>query len=101
MNAQTRPMDADALRVDLASLGDLRQAVSRHAKRCGLIGTAAKDIVLIANELATNIIRHGGGTGRIWLWCSGDRLYCQASDCGAGMHDPERAGAVRADPSAS
>jgi CheY-like chemotaxis protein/anti-sigma regulatory factor (Ser/Thr protein kinase) len=87
--------------VDLASLGQLRHVVSAHARRCGLTGTAAEDLVLIANELATNVIRHGGGSGEMSLWCADGVVYCRMRDDGPGMIDPDRAGAVPADITAS
>ena len=58
----------------------------------------AQDLVLIANELATNVIRHGGGRGKMWLWCDDRGATCQVSDWGGGMPEPERAGTILADP---
>ena len=44
-----------------------------------------RDAVLAANELATNVVRHGGGVGRLWLWSSGPTLCCQVADNGPGL----------------
>lgn len=90
----------DALMVELASLSRLREAVRGFARRCGLSATAIRDLVLIANELATNVIRHGGGIGRMWLWCHGPSIYCQVSDLGGGMAEPERVGTTAREPAA-
>ena len=46
----------------------------------------------IANELATNVIRHGGGVGRMWFWRRDGAAYCQVSDGGPGIQDPTSAG---------
>jgi CheY-like chemotaxis protein/anti-sigma regulatory factor (Ser/Thr protein kinase) len=87
--------------VDLAALGRLRQVVSEHARICGLRGTAVEDIVLIANELATNVIRHGGGLGEMSLWCADGVVYCRVRDQGPGLSDPDRAGLAAVDLTAS
>jgi anti-sigma regulatory factor (Ser/Thr protein kinase) len=97
------PIDppGDALMVEAGSLSLLREAVARFARRCGLSGTAVRDFVLVANELATNVIIHGGGIGRMWLWCRGGAVYCQVSDQGGGMTRPESAGTTAREPAAT
>jgi anti-sigma regulatory factor (Ser/Thr protein kinase) len=94
------PPDAASFVVDLASLGRLRDAVTRCATDCGLAGLAVSNLVLVANELATNVVRHGGGTGRMWLWCADRRMYCQVIDAGPGLSDPEAAGMSPSEPTA-
>jgi hypothetical protein len=37
-------------------------------KELGVPGDQALRFVLAVNEVATNIIRHGGGRGMLWLW---------------------------------
>jgi serine/threonine-protein kinase RsbW len=98
MTALAGPDDAVVFTVDRPSLSRLRSAIAEWARRCGITGQLAHDLVLIANELATNVIRHGGGRGKMRLWCDDGRATCQVSDWGAGMPDPDRAGTVRADP---
>jgi anti-sigma regulatory factor (Ser/Thr protein kinase) len=46
--------------------------------------------VVAVNELLTNAVRHGGGSGRISLWRAGDRVVCEVSDSGPGLGDRER-----------
>lgn len=94
-------LEAGPFAVDLSALGRLRQVVSAHARECGLTGTAVEDIVVIGNELATNVVRHGGGSGEMSLWCAGGVVYCRMRDDGPGLPNPDRAGAVPADLSAS
>jgi anti-sigma regulatory factor (Ser/Thr protein kinase) len=95
------PDETPAFTVDIGSLAGLRQEVSRQARRNGNTGTPAQDLVLIANEWATNVIRHGGGRGVMWLWRHGTALYCRATDRGRGMPDPQNAGSTAADPDAT
>ncbi len=51
---------------------------------------AAETVVLIAHELCSNAVRHGGGAGRIRLWIAGDdEIHCEVTDSGPGLTDPE------------
>jgi anti-sigma regulatory factor (Ser/Thr protein kinase) len=97
---KTHPEHADVLLVNQGSLGRLREAVDRLGRRYGLARRAVQELVLIANELATNVVRHGGGTGRMWLWCQDSTVYCQVADRGGGMAHPERAGTMPVEPGA-
>ena len=94
-----RPLDAGSIAVDLPSLPAIRRLVEHSARRCGLAEQRVRDAVLAANELATNVIRHGGGSGRLWLWSVGRTLCCQVADQGPGLIDIGRLGAPPADPS--
>jgi anti-sigma regulatory factor (Ser/Thr protein kinase) len=91
------PVDAVRHVVDLDSLGGVRDAVGRQADRCGLGAAARDDLVLAANELATNVVRHGGGSGRLRLWAAGGWFYCQISDRGPGLADTAVGSGARAD----
>jgi anti-sigma regulatory factor (Ser/Thr protein kinase) len=69
----------------------VRAAVGAH------VGTVAgrrtvEMMVLIAHELASNCVRHGGGTGRLKLWLADDLLACEVSDGGTGLAHPALAG---------
>jgi anti-sigma regulatory factor (Ser/Thr protein kinase) len=86
------PTDARSYPVELSSLAGLRAAAAVEGRRYGLAGRPLNDLVLVANELATNAVRHGGGTGWMWLWCRDGCVYCQVSDHGDGMRDPIHAG---------
>lgn len=86
------PLHAGMLDVQLRSLAAIRREVAGHARRCGLTDQRIRDAVLVANELATNVIRHGGGAGRMWLWCVHGSLLCRVSDGGPGIANPDRAG---------
>jgi anti-sigma regulatory factor (Ser/Thr protein kinase) len=64
------------------ALKTVRAVVSAGARRAGLDATATANLVLAANELATNSLCHGGGRGTIGLWRDGDTLVCEVHDAG-------------------
>jgi anti-sigma regulatory factor (Ser/Thr protein kinase) len=43
------------------------------------------DVVLVVHELATNVVRHGGGCGDLHVWWDGARIVCRVDDSGPGM----------------
>jgi anti-sigma regulatory factor (Ser/Thr protein kinase) len=69
-------------------LHELRAAVAAY-----VAGTAGErvgeTVVLIAHELCSNAVRHGGGAGRLRLWLAGDELHCEVSDSGPGLTDAD------------
>lgn len=65
-------------------LPGLRSTIAAWADKFGA-GERGEDIVLVAHELATNVVRHGGGTGRLRLWWEGQRVVCRVSDDGPGI----------------
>jgi anti-sigma regulatory factor (Ser/Thr protein kinase) len=77
---------------DAGGLFRLRSAVAAHAAELGA-GEAVYDVVLIAHELSSNAVRHGGGTGRLRLWVDADRIMCRVSDSGPGLVGPAGSGA--------
>lgn len=66
----------------LADLPPLRAAVREHAQRLGLRGNQVADFVLVADELACNSVRHGGGDGRLSLWALDGYAVCEVDDKG-------------------
>jgi anti-sigma regulatory factor (Ser/Thr protein kinase) len=77
--AVDQPFSAD----DLYSL---RAAVVAHAGSLGAPPVQVERLLIVASELATNAIRHGGG-GRLRLWRQHTRLHLQVSDDGPGLAD--------------
>jgi anti-sigma regulatory factor (Ser/Thr protein kinase) len=65
-----------------------------HADRLGADKGRAEDLTMMAHELASNAVRHGGGRGRLRLWRAGLALLCEVSDRGPGLDD-DRAGRER------
>lgn len=83
--------------VDVGSLARLRAVAADHGRKCGMGDAAVGDLVMVVNELATNAIRHGGGNGLVRLWCERDLVFCEVSDEGPGMANPDAAGVERID----
>jgi anti-sigma regulatory factor (Ser/Thr protein kinase) len=81
------PSHAATLTVDLFALPAVRRMVTEHAERAGLSPQRTEDLVLAVNELTTNTVRHGGGTGILALWADDDQLVCQLADNGC-LSDP-------------
>src|SRR5262245_12334872 len=77
----------------------LRAEVAAHASALGADRSQLERILIVASELATNAVRHGGGTGRLILWRDGHLLCCRVSDRGPGLTDIE-VGRTAPDPSA-
>ena len=82
---------------DAPGLGRLRSAVAAYAELLGA-GPALDDVVLIAHELSSNAVRHGGGSGRLRLWRDGLRIMCRVSDRGRGLPEALVDGAVMPSP---
>ncbi len=78
----------------LDSLYELRSSVAAHASALGLDGDRLSHLLVVATELATNAVRHGGGSGTLRLWSAGGAIYCQVSDGGSGIADPHTAGTM-------
>lgn len=71
--------------VDSSRVTELRHAVGARLRTAGLRGDRLEDFVLAVNELLTNVVRHGGGTGRLQLWRDGPAVVCEVSDRGPGL----------------
>jgi anti-sigma regulatory factor (Ser/Thr protein kinase) len=90
------PADAYKLAFDASKLRALRAFVTWHGSAAGLRGHRLDDLVLAANEIATNSIRHGGGSGVLRLWAEAGTVICEARDRGrlewllAGREVPHR-----------
>src|SRR4029077_17915103 len=66
----------------LSDLGQVRRLVGAAANAAALDDTRREDLVLAVDELATNSVCHGGGSGRLEIWRERDRLVCEVSDGG-------------------
>lgn len=65
----------------------LRATLAAHASAFGIPAKQVETLLIVASELATNAIRHGGGAGTLLLWRDDGRLYCQVIDRGPGIAD--------------
>jgi anti-sigma regulatory factor (Ser/Thr protein kinase) len=79
-------------RFDRDSLYALRAAVAAHAAHLGAPPDRVSHLVIVASELASNAVRHGGGKGRLRLWRVDGAVRCEVSDGGPGMADPDAVG---------
>ncbi|WP_199511557.1 ATP-binding protein [Nucisporomicrobium flavum] len=70
---------------DRSQVAALRHAVAARAGAAGLTGDGLDDFVVAVNELLTNAVRHGGGTGHLTLWCEPRAITCEVADHGAGV----------------
>jgi anti-sigma regulatory factor (Ser/Thr protein kinase) len=66
-------------RDDLASV---RRATEQIAAAAGLDRSRVGDLMLAANEIATNSVLHGGGRGMLRLWGDRGALMCEVRDAG-------------------
>jgi anti-sigma regulatory factor (Ser/Thr protein kinase) len=76
------PADAAELAFDADSLAEIRSFVAERAEAAGLARSRADGLVLAVNEIATNSVRHGGGSGLMRIWDEGEALVCQVEDRG-------------------
>jgi anti-sigma regulatory factor (Ser/Thr protein kinase) len=60
----------------------VRRFVVAQATRFGLPLGRLDDLILAVNEVATNAIRHGAGSGRVRMWRDERYLLCEVSDAG-------------------
>ena len=82
--AQLSPAPDGALGMSFGAndLQRVRRTVSRFAASAGLDVRRASDLVCAANEVATNSIRHGGGSGNLLIWSDGGKVLCEVRDRG-------------------
>ena len=84
--------------------GNLRSArslVAYQALAVGLSEKRASHLVTAVNEVATNSILHGGGTGKIRMWREANKLICEIADNGKfdrPLADRERPGSNPSSP---
>lgn len=83
----TRPLPEPSvqpatLEFERGRLRDVRGFVMAHALEAGLPRHRADDLLVAANEVATNTLRHGGGSGVVRIWQTDDALVCEIRDPG-------------------
>jgi len=70
------------LEFDLRTLREVRAFVAGHATSAGLTRARVADLLVAANEAATNSVRHGGGSGELRVWQDDGALVCEVRDRG-------------------
>lgn len=81
------PPLAQAYEVRPGRLSALRSAVHERGAKAGLPNERVEDLVLAANELATNVVSHGEGNGELRMWTDDSWLVCEVVDAGR-VEDP-------------
>ena len=95
------PAGSGEVPFDSESLLAMRGVASRFATASGLPATRAIELVTAVNEVATNSVVHGGGSGILHMWEHGGTLKCEVRDPGnhvAPLADRQRPGADARDP---
>lgn len=76
---QSRPAELAFTRADFALV---RRFVDELAREAGIADPRLADLVLAIHELATNSVRHGGGSGRLRVWRENGTFLCEVADAG-------------------
>jgi anti-sigma regulatory factor (Ser/Thr protein kinase) len=63
-------------------LRTVRRFVARQAAEAGLPAERADDLVVAVNEMTTNSVRHGGGSGVFRIWHDAEAIVCEIRDRG-------------------
>jgi anti-sigma regulatory factor (Ser/Thr protein kinase) len=78
----TPPETAFHLPFDAARLAVVRRVSAEFARRAGLPARRIDDLEVIVNELATNSVVHGGGSGTLSIWAEDGRVVYEVRDRG-------------------
>ncbi len=76
------PGDAVAIEIVGPQLVALREFVREQAVRHGIAADRVDDLVLAANEIGTNSVRHAGGRCTARVWFAGAAVVCEVLDGG-------------------
>ncbi|GGM24305.1 anti-sigma factor RsbA family regulatory protein [Dactylosporangium sucinum] len=76
------PAGATTMRFEVADLVRVRRAVAEAALDARLPPDRIVDLQSAVNELATNSVVHGGGSGTLRTWHDAERVVCEVRDFG-------------------
>ncbi len=79
------PTVATSVRGDL---GETRHFLSLELEHAGVPRNRLAELVVAANEIVTNALRHGGGDARVSIWSLDTAIICEVRDRGEGFDDP-------------
>ncbi|HEY6425086.1 MAG TPA: sensor histidine kinase [Pseudonocardiaceae bacterium] len=72
----------------LGQLASLRAFIASYAAWAGATAQSVEQFVQAVDEVATNAIEHGGGSGVLQVWTGPHTMSCEVSDVGGGLRDP-------------
>jgi anti-sigma regulatory factor (Ser/Thr protein kinase) len=72
----------------LGQLATLRVFMTSYATWAGAAPQPVEQFVQAVDEVATNAIEHGGGSGIVRVWTDPQVMSCEISDSGTGLRDP-------------
>jgi anti-sigma regulatory factor (Ser/Thr protein kinase) len=81
------PADVEEIDFD-GDHSSFRLALGALVRERGVDHERAEELVVAANEISTNALRHGAPPISTRLWTTGDELVCEIADSGAGIDDP-------------
>jgi anti-sigma regulatory factor (Ser/Thr protein kinase) len=76
------PADVDSRQAGGTEMAITREFVRTYAGKEDLPRDRVEDLVLAANEIVTNSVRHGGGECRVTMWSDDDSVVCEVRDAG-------------------
>ncbi len=72
----------------LGQLATLRTFMTSYATWAGATAQSVERFVQAVDEVATNAIEHGGGSGVLQIWIGPQTMTCEVRDNGTGLSDP-------------
>ena len=76
------PSPPPEITFDAGDLARVRDFIAERARAAGLVPARTDDLVIAINEIATNSVRHAGGTGTLRAWRERDAVICEVRDRG-------------------
>ena len=76
------PAGTASLSFGIDSIPLVRDHIAAEARRAGLDEGSVTDLVLAVHEIASNSVRHAGGSGTVRVWRDDGRLVCEVVDSG-------------------
>jgi len=75
-------IETQSVAFGLRDMAAVRKLVAVCARVAGLSTVRTDDLVLAVHEVASNSIRHGGGSGTLRVWHDGGAVVCEVTDGG-------------------